>query len=120
MIEDTCSHCSEDRYNALHDVNGETLCYCCSPYAKKRKHMFCYACKQVRAAEMHHIFGKSTPITVPLCLNCHRCIHEELRLWDGAMEESHGEYLTEYEYEIGLKLFLQPAIGINPNRSQQS
>lgn len=117
MIAEKCCNCPEDRYNALREVEGVTICYCCSSYAKKRKSMFCHACKQIRPAEMHHIFGKSTPITIPICLNCHYVIHAEMRRYGGVMEKTHGEYLTEYEYEIGRTLFLQSAIGINPNTS---
>lgn len=75
-----CRNCGEERYNALCKTGVHTgYCFNCSYEGDKFNR--CTLCDCVAPYEMHHLVpqclnaqSRQAETTMPLCLNCHKCI----------------------------------------------
>ena len=88
-----CKICGEARLAALKQEDNTTVCYSCSESYNHNRHKqgMCFLCGRCGYTESHHVFTKKVhPVTVPLCINCHRCI------------ESGSEYGNNYKKILAL------------------
>ncbi len=79
MIQLTeCAKCEEYRRAALREIDDTIMCFNCSPYASNKPIARCHLCEKVLPCEVHHVYGRrKSPLTIPLCCNCHRHMETE-------------------------------------------
>jgi hypothetical protein len=70
-----CRYCGEYRRAALREINDTIICYNCSSYAINKTIARCHLCEKMLPCEVHHVYGRrKSPLTIPLCCNCHRYV----------------------------------------------
>ena len=73
-----CTRCGELNPSALMRRNGAIVCANCDGRARGGPERHCIRCETVAPFEDrgHHILGRrNSPVTVGLCVNCHRIVH---------------------------------------------
>lgn len=70
-----CVQCGEYRNGTLREIKEKPFCYNCATYADNKPMQRCFLCNGMYPSENHHVLGRrNSPLTVPLCCNCHRWV----------------------------------------------
>lgn len=79
----SCQECGEYAGAALRAIGGVCICANCAD--TYHRHAVCAVCARYAASEQHHVATwRQSPLTIPVCLNCHAILSRRQYQWHPA------------------------------------